>query len=163
MSQSIKNVVVIGAGGNLGQPILEALLDSSTFTVTVLSRATSEATFPPGVSVRKTDYTLSSLVSAFEGTDAVVSAVGMGGFAQQKTVIDAAVKAGVKHFIPSEFSVNTISPAVCALVPVFARKKDIIDYLVSKEKEGLSWTGIAAGLLFDWVNSPHAPRILTQC
>ena len=158
MSESIKNVVVVGASGNLGAPILQALLDSSVLNITVLSRATSEATFPPGVNVRKTDYTLSSLVSAFEGADAVVSAVGMGGFAHQKTMIDAAVKAGVKRFIPSEFSVNTMSPAVCVLVPVFAGKKDIIDYLVLTEREGLSWTGIAVGLLLDWVGPPRASK-----
>jgi len=127
------------------------LLDSSAFSVSVLSRKSSEASFPAGVKVQKTDYTTSSLVSAFEGVDAVVSAVGMGGLAEQKAVIDAAVKSGVKRFIPSEFSVNTMSPAVQALVPVFQGKKDVIDYLVSKEKDGLSWTGIATGLLFDWV------------
>lgn len=81
----------------------------------------------------------------------MISVVGMGGFAEQKAMIDAAVQARVKRFIPSEFSVNTLSPAVRALVPVFQEKKDVIDYLVEKEKEGLSWTGVATGLLFDWV------------
>jgi len=102
--------------------------------------------------VHKTDFSDSDLISAFRYQDAVVSAVGMGGFEGQKRLIDAVVKAGVKRFIPSEFSVNTRSAAVQELVPAFKAKAEVLDYLKTKEERGLSWTGIATGLLFDWVN-----------
>ena len=83
----------------------------------------------------------------------------MSGLSAQKGFIDAALIAGVKRFIPSEFSVNTMSPTVQDLVPVFQVKKDIIDHLISKEKDGMAWTGIATGLLFDWVGPPLASRV----
>jgi hypothetical protein len=49
------------------------------------------------------DYTYQSLVDIFTGQDAVVSTVAVGPtIVAQKKVINAAVAAGVKRFIPSE-------------------------------------------------------------
>ncbi|KIW14169.1 hypothetical protein PV08_06950 [Exophiala spinifera] len=146
----IKNVVLIGAGGNLGSMILSALLASKEFKVTVLTRPTSTATFPADLSVIRASYTEDELVKAFHGQDAVVSAVGAMGFADQKVFIDAAIKAGVKRFLPAEYSSNTLSEAVRELVPVFEAKKVILDYLKQNEKTGLTWTGLAVGPLLDW-------------
>jgi hypothetical protein len=69
----------------------------------------------------------------------------------QKKFIDASIRAGVKRFIPSEFSSNTLSDTIIQLVPLFEQKRVVLDYLKSKESEGLTWTGIATSLLFDWV------------
>jgi hypothetical protein len=44
------------------------------------------------------------------GIDAVVSLVGAAALTQQKGAIDAAVEAGVKRFIPSEFGCDTQAP-----------------------------------------------------
>lgn len=101
--------------------------------------------------VHKTDFSESSLLSAFKGQYAIVSAAGAGGFLDQKKIMDMAIKAGVERFLPSEFSSNTLSDTVQELVPVFQGKKEVLDYLKSKEIEGMSWTGIASGLLFDCV------------
>ncbi|KAL1969783.1 hypothetical protein VTN77DRAFT_7292 [Rasamsonia byssochlamydoides] len=150
MTAQITNVAIIGASGSIGKIILDALLTSSRFTVTVLSRHSSTATFPANVNVRKTNFSESELQTALQGQDAVVSALGVAGFSDQKKVIDAAVRAGVKRFIPSEFSVNTLSDAVLRLLPLFGQKKEVLEYLKSKESEGLTWTGIGTGLLFDW-------------
>lgn len=119
-----------------------------------MSRNTSDATFPPNVNVRKTDFSESDLFSAFKGQDAVVSAVGATGFTEQKKFIDAAAHAGVKRFIPSEFSSNTLNEPVRQMLPLFNQKKEVLDYLKSKESFGLTWTGIATALLFDWVWFP---------
>ena len=142
-------------GGNLGKPILQALLDSSDFSVSVLIRKSSGAVFPPGVLVHKTDFSESSFLSAFKGQYAIVSAVGAGGFLDEKKIMDMAIKAGVKRFLSSEFSSNTLSDTVQELVPVFQGKKEVLDYLKSKEIEGMSCTGIASGLLFDWVRKRY--------
>jgi len=69
--------------------------------------------------------------------------------------MDMAIKAGVKRFLSSEFSSNTLSDTVQELVPVFQGKKEVLDYLKSKEIEGMSCTGIASGLLFDWVRKRY--------
>ncbi|EHL00440.1 putative Isoflavone reductase like protein IRL [Glarea lozoyensis 74030] len=52
---------------------------------------------------------MTSLIEAFKGHDAVVSALGAGGLDNEIRMIDAAVTAGVKHFIPSQFGSNTQS------------------------------------------------------
>ncbi|KIW86775.1 uncharacterized protein Z519_12561 [Cladophialophora bantiana CBS 173.52] len=149
-NSQIKKVVLIGASGNLGSIILHELLKSKAHEVTILTRLSSNATFPVDVSVIKTSYSESELVKAFGGQDAVVSSVGPTGFQDQKVFIDAAITAGVKRFIPSEFSANTMSPTVRELVPVFEAKKDIIDYPREKENTGLTWTGLSTGPLLDW-------------
>ncbi|KAK4949707.1 hypothetical protein LTR10_011548 [Elasticomyces elasticus] len=170
-TQPLKKVVLIGvqwltafkASGNLGSIILAALLDAKAFQVTIVTRESGSASFPPDLSVVRTAYTESELVRAFAGHDAVISAVGATGFLDQKVFIDAAVKVGVKRFIPSEFSSNTQSEAVRRLVPAFEPKKMVLDYLKEKESSGFTWTGLATGILFDWVRvEPRAWRNQTD-
>jgi hypothetical protein len=123
--------------------------------VTVLTRASSNSSFPKDINVIQTSYSQAELVKAFEGQDSVVSTVGATGFEEQKVFIDAAIEAGVRRFIPSELSTNTLSDAVRQLVPLFEAKKAIIDYLKGKESSGLTWTGLSGGVLFDWVSSQN--------
>ena len=77
-------------------------------------------------------------------------------------MIDAAVSAGVKRFIPSEFGSNTLNTKVVELFsPALDMKVDVLKYLKEQEGRGLSWTGIATGPFFDWVSlfllSPPPP------
>jgi hypothetical protein len=104
------------------------------------------------VTVVKTEATEEDLEVAFQGQEVIISAVGATGFDQQKKFVDAALRAGVKRFIPSEFSANSQDEVVLQLLPLFAQKKELIEYLRSKETEGLTWTGIATSGLFDWVS-----------
>lgn len=92
-------------------------------------------------------------MSALEGQDVIISVVGLGGFTEQKKLIDAVVSAGVKRLIPSEFSANTLSPAVLQLLPVFEQKKEVLEYLKTKEASGLTWTAIWSALFFDLVGN----------
>ncbi|KAF2689416.1 isoflavone reductase family protein [Lentithecium fluviatile CBS 122367] len=145
----IKNVIIIGAGGNLGPSVLNEFLKSS-FNVTVLSREGSSSTFPSGVKVVHADYSsVDSLTSAFKGQDAVLSLVGTLGFAEQVKLIDAAIAAGVKRFLPSEYGSNTQDQRVQDQVPIFAPKVNTVKYLRSKEDQ-ISWSSIITGPFFDW-------------
>jgi uncharacterized protein YbjT (DUF2867 family) len=138
------------AGGNLGPSILDEFLKSA-FNVTVFSRPESKSTFPEAVKVVRTDYSPADLEAKFKGQDAVISIVGNTGFQDQQKIIDAAIKAGVKRFIPSEFGSNTADKRVCDIVPVFNAKRAVAEYLQSKESDGISWTGVITGPFFDWV------------
>ncbi|KAJ5816379.1 hypothetical protein N7447_008612 [Penicillium robsamsonii] len=149
MASYLKNVAIIGASGTVGKIILDGLA-SSQFEITVISRKGREATFPSGVTVLKTDYSDNGLEVAFKGQDVVISAVGASAFGEQKKFVDAAIRAGVKRFIPSEFSANSQNEAVLQLQPIFGPKKELVEYLKNKETDGLTWTGIASSGLFDW-------------
>lgn len=146
----------------IGQIILKALSSNAKITVTVLTRQESSSTteFPVGVTVHKTDFSPSSLRPLLRGQDVLISAVGGTAFTEQKKFVDAAIEAGVKRFIPSEFSTSSEDDAVIQLLPLFQQKRDIINYLKDKEEEGLSWTGIATSGLFDWVSCLLLPRLI---
>lgn len=149
------------ASGNLGPSILSEFLKSH-LTVSVLSRPSSTATFPPEVNVIKSSYEPSELVPALKGQDAVISLVGAAAFDEQQKLIDAAIAAGVKRFVPSEFGSNTADQKAREFVPIFGTKKEVVDYLVGKEGE-ISWTGVITGPFFDWVSdarllSPMRPE-----
>ncbi|KKY24154.1 putative isoflavone reductase family protein [Diplodia seriata] len=153
MASPIKNVVLVGAGGNLGPSVLKEFLAASPpLNITVLTRPESKSTFPPTVKVIQTDYTAPSLTTALTNAnaDALISLVGTPGFAAQKTLIDAAIAAGVQRFIPSEYGSDTSNPSVVSLVPFLAAKRQVVEYLVSKESATFSWSALITGPFFDW-------------
>ncbi|KAG9185360.1 hypothetical protein G6011_07904 [Alternaria panax] len=147
---SIKNVIIIGAGGNLGPCILDAFLKEPSFNTSILSREGSTSTFPSGVKVIRANYdSHDSLKDAFQGQDAVISLVGGAALGDQNKLVDAAIAAGVQRFLPSEYGSNTPDKRTREILPVFEAKFGIINYLKSKEKE-ISWTSIITGPFFDW-------------
>jgi putative NADH-flavin reductase len=140
--------------GNVGKPIVDELL-AAGFSVTALTRPSSTATFPDGVTVKKVDYESSdSLKEAFAGQDAVVSAIATPAVGGQQIIVDAALAAGVKRFIPSEFGINTRIVGGTPIGKILTGKVGTVDYLASKAKENpdFSWTGLSTGLFFDWVS-----------
>ncbi|KAF2665417.1 NmrA-like family protein [Microthyrium microscopicum] len=149
---SLQKIAIIGGGGSVGSIILRGLLSAPHLSITALKRPSSTFAFPsaPNLSVVETDYAPDALVQILKDHDAVISIVGGTAFGEQNTFIDAAVKAGVKRFYPSEFSVNDQSATVKQLVPFFAVKQGVIDYLIEKEKDGLTWTALIVGPLLDW-------------
>ncbi|TPX10757.1 uncharacterized protein E0L32_008326 [Thyridium curvatum] len=151
MAQSIKNVMAMGAGGLFGTHVFAALQKEGCFNLTVLSRRSSKSKFPSDVTVIHIDddYPSDQLVEAFKGQDALVSTIPGRPYSVHLRMIDAAIEAGVKRFIPSEYGNNTCS-AAAELVPLYGDKAKVLDYLREKEHTGLSWTAIHAGQFFDW-------------
>lgn len=124
--------------------------DSTTTT-------TSSSNLPPNTPTLTADYaSLDSLKAAFAGQDAVVSAVATQGVPAQQTAVDAAVAAGVRRFVPSEFGINTRQVRERTIGRILAGKIAVVDYLEQLVQEGrsggLSWTGVSTGLFFDWVS-----------
>jgi len=78
-----------------------------------------------------------------------IALVGGPALKEQKTFVDAAVAAGVKRFIPSDFGSDTSDTRAQAIVPFYTIKADIIAYLKSKE-DAISWTAVITGAFFDW-------------
>ncbi|KAL8860070.1 MAG: hypothetical protein Q9178_003620 [Gyalolechia marmorata] len=147
----LKNVIVIGASGNVGKPAVDALLKAG-FNLTVLTRKSSSAQFPSEVKVQTIDddYPSDQLVAVFKGQDAVLNLLPPVSVEQHNSIADAAADAGVKRFIPSEFGSDTSNPKIVELIPMFGTKTAITNYLKTKESSGLSWTAVINGAFFDW-------------
>ncbi|PNS19236.1 hypothetical protein CAC42_2413 [Sphaceloma murrayae] len=146
---SIKRVAVQGGTGNLGPFVVDALVDAG-FQVDVLSRS---STHPDKVNksatIKQVDPTdNASVTAALKGVDAFVSVVGNSAFGQQSALIDAAIAAGVKFFIPSEFGSNTENAKTAAL-PVFGAKIQTQKYLEEK-KDKIGYAFINNGAFLDW-------------
>ncbi|KAF2016153.1 NAD(P)-binding protein [Aaosphaeria arxii CBS 175.79] len=130
-----KNVAVAGKG-LLGSAVVLALSNAG-FNVTVLGRSESSESLPDGVKRVVVDYnSADSLEAAFRGQDVVVSTVSGAGIFVQKSMIDAAIKAGVKRFIPADYSSSSTDPAAETL-PHYVPMVDVQNYLKSKSEAGL--------------------------
>lgn len=139
------------ATGNLGPSVLAALQASPGLETTILTRENSKtAQSPPkDTKVVTADYnSVSSLAAAFAGQDAVVSTIASAALQDQQALIDAAVQAGVKRFIPSEFGSNVTNEKTRGLA-VFAGKLATVDYLKKKEGE-ITWSALLNGGFLDW-------------
>ncbi|EFQ27058.1 NmrA-like family protein [Colletotrichum graminicola] len=147
----IKNVLVVGASGSVGGPTVKALLEED-FQVTGLTRQSSSATLPEGVRHLTTDFSKESLLEAFRNQDAVVSAVTSSqsdALMLQKNLVDAAIAAGVKVFVPSEYGIDTADGTAPKYVPALAEKIQVVEYLKERQDK-ISWTAIVTGAIFDW-------------
>ncbi|OJJ07493.1 hypothetical protein ASPVEDRAFT_46796 [Aspergillus versicolor CBS 583.65] len=150
----IQTVAVAGATGTLGPRVVQALIEAD-FQITILTRKKSGA-YRSGVKVFEVDFgSLESLTRALEGIDAVVSMVGGPGIDNQPLLIDAAVAAGVKRFIPSEFGSVTTNPELEEVFP-YSSFSRVRKYLQSKAEAGdLSWTVLRCGAFLDFLlNTP---------
>jgi hypothetical protein len=131
---------------------MDVLLESGDFVVTALKRVGSESTFPTPVQIVEVDYgSLEQLTVALEGQDAVICTFGMGTDASvHKQLIDAAVAAKVKRFIPSEFSFDVMNKLVRQL-PVFENKLKVICHLEERTYDSeMTYTYVINSAFLDW-------------
>jgi hypothetical protein len=138
---------------------VQALIKAG-FQISILTRAKKSGAYPSGVKVVEVDFgSLESLTGALEGIDAVVSVVGGAGVDTQPVLIDAAIAAGVKRFIPSEFGSVTTNPELEKFFP-YSSMSRVRKYLQSKAEEeagngNLSWTVLRCGAFLEFLfNTP---------
>jgi uncharacterized protein YbjT (DUF2867 family) len=94
-----------------------------------------------------------SLTAALKDVDAVVSTVGGSAVESQIPLIDAAIAARVKRFIPSDFGNVTTNPKL-EPIPLYTPMFKIRGYLEQKAAAGqLSWTVLASGAFLDLILS----------
>lgn len=152
MSSPFKNIVIIGASGAIGSILLEAFLNTPSVTVTVIQRASSTKTvFPQSARIITIpdDYPHDALVAAFTNQDAVINCVTTLAVRTQLRIISAAVEAGVRRFVPSEYGLNNNNPAARALNSVFREKGEVQDYLRTLEHR-MEWMAVANGMWLKW-------------
>ncbi|KAH9826806.1 NAD(P)H-binding [Teratosphaeria destructans] len=157
VAMSIRNVALVGADGNLGPAILQALVKAG-FQVTILKRESSKSrdNYPSVVRVIRvdSDFDTASVAKALVGQDAVV--VSMRGAQQvdvQKRIADACIVANVNRMIPADFgSCDSSSAVTQELVPLYRNKTTIRNYLqgLSAQHSNFTWTSLVCGHFFDW-------------
>jgi nucleoside-diphosphate-sugar epimerase len=151
----VQRVALAGATGNLGLPILSALLKVG-HTVIVLSRQTSTSSskipIHPNLKVAHVDFSsTASLIPVLTCTQVVICCLATSALGTQKPLIDAAVAAGVSRFIPAEFGMDSQNELAMRL-PVCVPKVETQAYLNANTRADpkFSWTAIACGLFLDW-------------
>ncbi|KAI1628806.1 NmrA-like family protein [Exophiala viscosa] len=156
---NISKVAIVGANGKVGPFILQAILDTKSFHVTVLNRKSSKSTYSSDVKVAQIDdtYQHEQLVETLRGQDALIIAFPGTQSDNSIKLADAAFEAGVKLVIPSDFgSCDSSDPRSLDLIPLYGNKKDVRDYLIKlsqqKRDDGshLAWTSLITGHFFDY-------------
>ncbi|KAM0355175.1 hypothetical protein ACHAPU_001039 [Fusarium lateritium] len=150
-NNQLKKVAIFGASGNFGAPITAALTQAS-FDTTIITRNESTSTFPEGIPVIRTEYTLEALTMVLSGQDAVICVVGPAGIKFQATMIDAAEAAGVKRFIVDDFGFGPDFRSYPEFEAVRAQRTVGIDRAKehANANSAFTWTGIVSGNPIDW-------------
>src|SRR5690242_17377231 len=134
----IQNVAIIGGNGTLGKPVLEAL-KKSEFNIWVINRQTSKSVYPrTQVITVPDDLNVDAVAKEFQDKDidALVIAIAGSNVEQQRKLIDAAFKGGVKRVLPADFgSCDSADDKTNEILPLMKGKKGIRDYLVELEKK----------------------------
>jgi len=157
---SIKNVALIGGTGTIGEPILAALLTSS-FSISILNRQSSKSTYPNAdVITIPDDLNVPDVTRLLKEhhIDALVIAIKPAQVDQNRRLVEAAFKSGVKHVIPAEFgSVDSADAKTREVYPIAHCKKEIRDYLISLQNQDrgdgqgkMSWSALVPAHFFDW-------------
>ena len=103
-------VAIAGGASNIGRHIVEEILATKKHTVVVLSRSASHSGLEAlGAQIAAVDYANhASLTAALAGVYTVISALSILDPTPQLVLLDAAVKAGVTRFAPSEWATRSI-------------------------------------------------------
>ena len=94
---------------------------------------------------------LESVTNALKGQDVLVNTVGSGAISGQNLVIDAAIAADVKRYVPADYSSFTADPEAQTL-PVIKPLVDVQNYLKEKAAEGkIEWTIFQTGAFLNLI------------
>jgi putative NADH-flavin reductase len=140
------------ASGHLGPYLLKALQANSSFDVTVVSRQSSTAQFPPNTKVVKISdsYPKNEILDVFKGQDAVVLSLNFAAEQQHHNMlVDASVEAGVKRLLPSMWCGRLDLQEAQEIFPLAALKAQLLDHVKSISSPGWSYTAVCCGLFMD--------------
>ncbi|KAJ4247866.1 hypothetical protein NW762_013076 [Fusarium torreyae] len=154
---SLKKVLLVGANGNLGTVLLEGLVASNSFDISVAKRASSKSTPAHASSVSivtiPDDLSVDGLIPVLKDQDVVIASFPLQDVNQHLRLAEASAKAGVKRFIPADFgSCDAQSDQAKKLLKLY-RDKDLVRAKaieLAGEYSGFSWTSLVCGHFFDF-------------
>jgi len=143
----------------LGIACLEELIKAG-FEVTAVTRSRAKfEKYSSDVKIEELEYLapscLSQVKELFKSQDAVVSVVGPAAILGQKSLIEAAAEAGVKHIIPSTFASMGGDPEARHL-PGYDQIHELQDWLLEKFPQAghenmMTWTTVNTGAFMDFI------------
>ncbi|KAH6869767.1 hypothetical protein B0T10DRAFT_593266 [Thelonectria olida] len=149
-------IAIAGGSGHVGREILDALAAAQKHDIRVLSRKDApETEIAPGVTWLKVSYEdTAQLVAALEGVETVLSFITEMDNEKspiQRNLIDAAIRANVRRFAPSEWSTSHLEH-----LGWYSYKNDIRNYLaeLNKEKKVLEYSLFHPGLFTNYFTFP---------
>lgn len=124
--------------------------------MTAVQRKNSKNQAPGAAKSIKVDLSSEAdLAAAFKGQDVVVSAMPYPRLASDKIWMNAAISAGVKRIVPSEFSTN-LETKLSQALPIVTDKIEIRKYVEDLASSGkIEWTSVSNGpflLPFVWLS-----------
>ena len=170
-SPPVKNIMILGATGNIGNATLQAFLAHNTnnptqpFTITVLTRTISHsqtiAQLPsnPNLQILPIDtYTNTTTLTTLLEThniEVLISTIATLSTDTQSHLISACISSPtVRRFFPSEYGVDTSNPTKLAThLPLALLKHETVSQLrdaSTKTQNRLTYSALITGALFDW-------------
>jgi hypothetical protein len=149
------SVLIIGASGAFGQPLLREFIrkKSSFKTIAVLAANEQKAASYAWASDQGVKIVVGSFLqpSSYEGFSHVISVVGNALLRLQPAMIEAAITAGVTHFYPSEWN-SDISQKEIYAMRYFRDKQVTRSHLAAKAKEfpGFKYTIFITAIFTEW-------------
>lgn len=152
------NVFIVGATGETGKHILNALVDDASINITCFVRTSSEGK-PATQQLKdrglKVVYgnlhgPLSDLSALLKDIDTVISCVAPPAIKDQIPLVDAAVEAGVKRFLPCNWGTPSARGGILALRDA---KEEVHDHIF---RQKLGYTIIDIGFWFQ-ASIPRVP------
>ncbi|KAJ5587757.1 uncharacterized protein N7459_003522 [Penicillium hispanicum] len=150
-------IAVAGGTGNVAQEIVDALVATKKHDILILSRKDAPADeTTDSVKWAKADYSdPKQLEQVLQGVHTLLSFVitqSDPASTAQKNLIDAAVRAGVKRFAPSEWATSSLEN-----MSWYAYKGETRRYLaeLNKDKKVLEYTLFQPGLFTNYLTKPY--------
>ncbi|EHK97730.1 hypothetical protein M7I_6514 [Glarea lozoyensis 74030] len=156
----IKNIAIVGGSGQMGTPLVKALVESKRFNLTAITRSESDSTFPPTVNVLRGDYDSEDfLQSSFSNQEVLIIILATTAPKDlQPRLIRAATAVAVSYILPTEFGPDTANSALAQAVPFLFPKKSLRDQI--KASQSSSLIAVVNGLWFDFLTNFRAWQTL---
>ncbi|KAJ6784654.1 hypothetical protein PWT90_03217 [Aphanocladium album] len=145
----ISKVAIVGAGGNVGKHMADALLQTGKHTVTAITRIGSKSELPKGIITAPVNYAdEESLVQALKGQEfLIISMAVSGGAAAEAIVMSAAAKAGVPWVMPTCYGTDIENRK---LMDENLTGRGVYANIEAAEKNGLSWTTMNCSFWYEF-------------
>ncbi|KAF4336747.1 isoflavone reductase family [Fusarium beomiforme] len=148
-TNAIERVAIVGAGGTIGSPIANALLQTGKHTITALTRKGSTTKLPAGILIAPIDYNdESTLIDALKNQQFLI--ITLAPNAPRDThskLVQAAAKAGVPYIMPNGYhgDIEQVKLGEDILLgPVAKANRDEIERL------GMKWITVCCGFWFEY-------------